>query len=298
MALASSPWPARETSVFQAGSRSWTLGRRTLVLAVVNCTPDSFSDGGVLSSEDAIVRRLWQVAEEGADLVDVGGESTRPGASPVDAEEEWRRIEPALRAARRDGFPLAVSVDTTKQEVARRALAFGAEVINDVSGLRASPGIGELAAQAGAGLVLMHMQGSPRTMQESPRYDDLLGEVYGALESATRAAVAAGVPERRILVDPGVGFGKTVEHNLELIRHVAAFRGLGAGILVGTSRKRFLGALLGDLPVGERLEASLASFAAAVLAGAHAVRVHDVRAAVRAVRIADALRADPEGTGD
>lgn len=297
MTRASSPWPARETSVFQAGSRSWTLGGRTLVLGILNCTPDSFSDGGAFVSEEAILRRLWQVAEEGADLVDVGGESTRPGASPVDAEEEWRRIEPALTAARRDGYPLAVSVDTTKEEVARRALDQGAEVINDVSGLRASPGIGPLAARTGAGLVLMHMRGSPRTMQVDPRYDDLLGEVRAALESSTRAAMAAGVPAHRILVDPGIGFGKTLDHNLELIRGIAFIGGLGAGILVGTSRKRFLGTLLGDLPVGERLEASLASTVAAVLAGAHAVRVHDVRAAVRAVRIADALRMDPGRTG-
>jgi dihydropteroate synthase len=297
MTLASAPWPARKTSVFQAGSRSWALGERTLVLGVVNCTPDSFSDGGALQDDDAVARRMWQVAEEGADLVDVGGESTRPGALSVDVEEEWRRIQPALRAARRDRYPLAVSVDTTKAEVARRALDHGAQVINDVSGLGVSPEIGPLAARAGAGLILMHRKGSPASMQDDPRYDDLLAEVRGALERSTQEALEAGVPAHRILVDPGIGFGKTLAHNLELIRHVAAFGGLGAGILVGTSRKRFLGAILGDLPVGERLEASLASFVAAVLAGAHAVRVHDVRAAVRAVRIADALRSEPEHPG-
>jgi dihydropteroate synthase len=276
----------------QAGSRSWTLGVRTVLFGIVNCTPDSFSDGGLYTEEGAIARRLWQVAEEGADFVDVGGESTRPGSRPVDVEEEWRRIVPALRAARRDGYPLPVSVDTMKEEVARRALDEGALVINDVSGLAASPGIAALAASTGAGLILMHMKGRPRTMQADPRYDDLLGEVRAALEGSARRALDAGVGERSILVDPGIGFGKTLEHNLELLRHVARFAGLGAGVLIGASRKSFLGKLLGDLPVEERLEASLASFAAAVLAGAHALRVHDVRAALRAVRVADALRGD------
>ncbi len=287
-----SPWPARETSVFRAGPHTWELGRVTRVLGILNCTPDSFSDGGAFTSRDAIARRLWQIAEEGADLADVGGESTRPGALPVDAEEEWRRILPALEAARRDGYPIPVSVDTTKPEVARRALDEGAAVINDISGLRGGSAIALIAAARSAGLILMHMKGEPRTMQDDPTYDDLLREVRDFLEAAVAAARGAGVPSDRILVDPGIGFGKTVRHNLEILRGASSFSGLGAGILIGSSRKRFLGALLGDLPVEERLEASLASFTAAVLAGAHAVRVHDVRAAVRAVRIADALRAE------
>ncbi len=285
------PFPARRRSCFRAGARSWELGEVTRVLGIVNCTPDSFSDGGSLATEEAIRRRLWQIAEEGADFADVGGESTRPGASPVGVEEEWSRIYPALREAGRNGYPIAVSVDTTKPEVARRALDEGAVIVNDVSGLRLSGmRMASLAARAGAGLILMHMKGEPRTMQQDPRYADLLGEVRSFLAGAVLKANRAGVGSDRILVDPGIGFGKTLEHNVQLIRRVGLFGDLGAGTLVGTSRKAFLGTLLGGLPVDERLEGSLASFVAAALAGAHVIRVHDVQAAVRAVRVADALR--------
>ncbi len=284
-------WPAREISVFRAGSHLWELGRKTLVLGILNVTPDSFSDGGTFTAHDAIERRLAQIAEDGADLVDIGGESTRPGAAPVSVEDEWRRVLPALRAARRITPPLPVSVDTMKPEVARRALGEGAVVINDVSGLRGGPEIAEIVAGSKAGLILMHMKGEPRTMQIDPRYDDLLGEVRLALAESVGVAERAGVPRERILIDPGIGFGKTVEHNLDLLRNASFFGGLGAGVLIGASRKIFIGKLLGDLPVDERLEGSIASAVAAVLAGAHAVRVHDVRATVRAVRIADALTA-------
>jgi len=283
-------WPIRETSIFRAGSHAWNLGDVTRVMGILNATPDSFYDGGAWMMEDAVERRVWQIAEEGADLIDIGGESTRPGATPIDVEEEWRRIEPALRVATRDGYPLPVSVDTTKPEIARRAVESGASVINDVSGLRAGPEIAEIAAKSGAGLLLMHMKGEPRTMQVDPRYEDLLGEIRSSLAASAGVAERAGVPRERILVDPGIGFGKTREQNVSLLRNVSVFTGIGAGILIGTSRKSFLGALLDGLPPQERLEASLASFAGAILAGAHWIRVHDVRAAVRAARIADALR--------
>jgi dihydropteroate synthase len=285
------PFPARRISIFRAGARSWELGRITRVLGIVNCTPDSFSDGGSLATMDAIRRRLWQIAEEGGDIADIGGESTRPGAAPVGVEEEWSRIEPALREAGSGKYPIAVSVDTMKPEVARRALDQGAVIINDVSGLRLSGlEMASLAARHDAGLILMHMKGEPRTMQRDPRYEDLLGEVRFHLEEAVNKAISEGVASERILVDPGVGFGKTLEQNITLIRGISTFGGLGAGILVGTSRKSFLGMILGGLPVDDRLEGSLASFVVATLAGAHVIRVHDVRAAVRAVRIADALR--------
>ncbi|MFB3908594.1 MAG: dihydropteroate synthase [Candidatus Eisenbacteria bacterium] len=267
------------------------MGRTTRVMAIVNCTPDSFSDGGALASPLAIERRIAEALEDGADFLDIGGESTRPGAPPVPAEEEWARVAPAFEAARRLDCGIPISIDTTKLEVARRALDAGATIVNDVSALRFSPGIAALCAKTGAGLVLMHMRGDPRTMQDDPRYDDVVAEVREALAATVATARAAGVASDRILVDPGIGFGKTVEHNLELIRHAAALDGLGAGILIGSSRKGFIGKLL-DLPVGERLEGSLATFVCAVLAGAHAVRVHDVRAAARAVRIADAVRGD------
>jgi dihydropteroate synthase len=262
----------------------------TRVLGILNCTPDSFSDGGRFTSDESIVRRLWEIAEEGADIVDVGGESTRPGAQPCEVEEEWRRILPALRGARRDGYPLPASVDTTKQEIARRALDHGAVIINDVSGLKTAPGIAPLVAESGAGLIVMHMKGEPRTMQLEPRYDDLIGEVGDNLRASVLRATEAGIEKERILVDPGIGFGKTLAHNLTLIRRLRSFSDIGTGIVIGTSRKSFLGKIL-DLPVDDRTEASIASFVASVLAGAHMVRVHEVRAAVRAVTIADALLA-------
>lgn len=289
----SSVWPAREKTIFRAGPHVWELGRRTLIMGVLNCTPDSFSDGGRWTAEEAITRRLVEIAEEGADVIDIGGESTRPGAEPVDAEEEWRRILPAFRAARREKLAAALSVDTTKLEVARRALAEGAHILNDISGLRTGLDMAAMAAECGAAMVIMHMKGEPRTMQADPRYDDLLGEIRDFLRRGTESARAVGLPAERILVDPGIGFGKTVEHNLELLRNASRFHGLGAGVLIATSRKSFIGKLLGDLPPDDRLEGSLATFVAATLAGAHAVRVHDVRAAARAVRIADAIRGDP-----
>lgn len=261
----------------------------TRVLGILNCTPDSFSDGGSFDDPDTITRRMWEIAEEGADIVDVGGESTRPGAAAVDAETEWRRILPALKTAQKDGYPLPVSVDTMKCEVARRAVDEGAVVINDVSGLRHDPAIAELAAASRAGLIVMHMKGNPRTMQKSPRYDDLIGEITRFLSDSIEIAESAGVGRESILVDPGIGFGKSLDHNLAILRGISTFGDLGAGVVIGTSRKSFLGQLL-DLPVGERLEGSLATFVASVLSGAHMIRVHDVREAVRAVRVADALR--------
>lgn len=259
-------------------------------MGIVNCTPDSFSDGGTLASEADIARRLSRIVEEGGDIADIGGESTRPGSDPVSAAIEWERIAPAFAAARRERIPIALSVDTMKPEVARRALAEGAVIVNDISGLRAGPAIAEDAAAAGAGLVLMHMQGDPKTMQVHPQYGDLIGEVRESLERSVLAAERSGVPRERILVDPGIGFGKTLDMNIELLRGASLFGDLAVGVLIGTSRKGFLGKLTGDAPVADRLESSVASFTAAVLAGAHAIRVHDVKAGRRAAQIADALR--------
>lgn len=286
----SSVWPARETKIFRAGPHVWELGRRTLVMGILNCTPDSFSDGGQCVGDEPITRRVMEIAEQGADVIDIGGESTRPGAEPVDVQEEWLRILPALRAVHREKLAIPISVDTTKPEVARRALDEGAHILNDISALRLGPDMAAMAAGNGAAMILMHMKGEPRTMQADPRYGDLIAEVRASLRASVETAVGVGLPPDRILVDPGICFGKTIAHNLDLLRHASSFHGLGAGVLIGSSRKSFIGKLLGDLPAGERLEGSLATFVAAVLAGAHAVRVHDVRAAVRAVRIADAIR--------
>lgn len=283
--------PPRRPFTLAAGPHRIALGERTLVQAILNCTPDSFFDGGRHPDGDALLRRLEEIEAEGADWIDIGGESTRPGADPVDAEEEWRRIAPALDLARRR-TSLPVSVDTTKPEVARRALGAGAVILNDVSGLQFAPEMAELAAAHGAALILMHMRGEPGTMQADPRYDDLVAEVRRFLGSAAASAEARGVGRGSVLLDPGIGFGKTVEHNCELIRRTPDIASLGYPILIGASRKSFIGAIL-DAGVDERLEGSLAAHAAAALAGAHVVRVHDVLATVRAVRVIDALRRTP-----
>lgn len=281
--------PPRASFTLEAGSFRLELGRRTLVMGVLNCTPDSFSDGGVHLSPDAAARRLEEILEQGGDLCDIGGESSRPGAAPVSAEEEWARVEPAFREAQRRRYPLPLSIDTTKAEVARRAIEHGAVLINDISGLRFEPGLAGLAARSGAGLILMHMKGEPRTMQEDPVYEDVVAEVASFLRQSALAAEERGVAGSRVVIDPGIGFGKTMEHNLELIRRIGELAPLGYPVLIGASRKAFIGRIL-DLPVEDRVEGSVAAHVAAVLAGAHVVRAHDVGATVRGVRVADAVR--------
>jgi dihydropteroate synthase len=259
---------------------------RPSVVGVVNVTPDSFSDGGVFLRREAAVAQAHGHLEEGAALVDIGGESTRPGSEGVSLDEELRRVLPVLEALQ--GFP--VSIDTSKAEVARRALALGAVMVNDVTALRADPDLAGAVADAGAYLCLMHMLGEPRTMQDDPRYDDVVSDVCAFLEERLEAAVAAGVPEERICLDPGIGFGKTVEHNLELLARLGELVALGRPVLVGASRKRFLGRILGE---PEALTGPLtAGVAVAVLAyerGASLFRVHDVREHVEALAAARAV---------
>ncbi|HZB85878.1 MAG TPA: dihydropteroate synthase [Gaiellaceae bacterium] len=256
---------------------------RPSVLGVVNVTPDSFSDGARFLSPDVAVAQARRLLEEGAALVDVGGESTRPGAENVSLDEELRRIVPVLEGL--EGAPL--SVDTSKAEVARRALALGAVMVNDVTALRADPELAGVVAEGGSYLCLMHMLGEPRTMQVDPRYDDVVADVCAFLEERLAFAVAAGIPEERICLDPGIGFGKTVEHNLELLARLDELVALGRPVLVGASRKRFLGRLLGD---PDALTGPVAaSVAVAVLAyerGASLFRVHDVREHVEALAAA------------
>jgi dihydropteroate synthase len=259
-------------------------------MGIVNCTPDSFYDGGRCAGAQAAVARYHQVIDEGADMVDVGGESTRPGASPVTAEEEWERVGPVVAAARQTGHPVPLSIDTTKHDVARRALDAGAAIVNDVSGLRSDPRLADLAARYGAGLILMHMRGTPRTMQDNPRYGDVVGEIREELGTSVGIASAHGVAADQIIVDPGVGFGKTAQHNLEIINRLGELTSMGCPVLIGCSRKSFIGAVL-DLPPEQRLEGTLAAHTAAALHGAHMVRAHDVRAHRRAMGIADALLA-------
>ena|GEM_PF-65452 len=263
------------------------IGRRTAVMGVLNVTPDSFSDGGLHLDPEAAVARARQMVTEGVDIIDVGGESTRPGARPVPAAEELERVLPVIeRLAGEVVAPL--SIDTYKADVAERALAAGAHLINDVSGLRFDPGIADVAAAHDAPLVLMHMRGTPQDMQLNPTYDDVVADILDFLDGAIARAVQAGVPRDQLLVDPGIGFGKTLDHNLELLRELAAFGLTGCPVLLGPSRKSFIGRLL-DLPPVERVEGTLAAVALGVQAGAAVVRVHDVEAARRTARVADAI---------
>ena len=256
-------------------------------MGVVNVTPDSFFDGGVnLDSADAIASARGMVAE-GAAIVDVGGESTRPGAEPVPLDEELRRVAPVLEAG---GAELPVSIDTAKSEVARLAVALGAEMVNDVTALRGDPDMAEAVAESGAYLCLMHMQGEPRTMQSKPTYEDVVAEVASFLEGRLAFAVAAGVAEERICLDPGIGFGKTVEHNFELIRRLDELTALGRPVVVGFSRKSSLGRILGDPEATTGpLSASIAAAVAAYERGATILRVHDVREHVEALAAAQAV---------
>jgi dihydropteroate synthase len=260
---------------------------RPSVMGVLNVTPDSFSDGGLHFGDPAAAARSARaMAEAGAAIVDVGGESTRPGAEGVGLDEELRRIVPVLELL--EGVP--VSIDTAKAEVARRALALGAELVNDVTALRGDPELAGVVAESGAYLCLMHMRGEPRTMQRDPVYEDVAAEVTAFLEERLRAAVDAGVPEERICLDPGIGFGKTVAHNLELLRRLDVVAGLGRPLLVGVSRKSSLGRLLGDSEATRgTLAASLGAAVSAFDHGAAIFRVHDVREHVEALTVAAAV---------
>jgi dihydropteroate synthase len=260
---------------------------RPSVMGIVNVTPDSFFDGGVNFGADDAIASARRMVEEGAAIVDVGGESTRPGAEPVPPEEELRRVLPVLEAV---GGELPVSIDTAKAEVARRTLALGAELVNDVTALRGDPSMAETVAASGAYVCLMHMQGEPRTMQASPSYADVVAEVASFLEERMRFAVSAGIAEERICLDPGIGFGKTVEHNFELIRRLDELAALGRPVVVGFSRKSSLGRILGDPDATTGpLSASIAAAVAAYERGATILRVHDVREHVEALATARAV---------
>lgn len=262
-------------------------GQRTLVMGVLNVTPDSFSDGGQHADPESAAAWARQMVADGADIIDVGGESTRPGAEPVPAEEELRRILPVIRRIH-DTCPVPISVDTYKASVAAAAVEAGARIINDIGGLTLDPGIADVAARTGAFLVVMHIRGTPQTMQQNIQYGDVVAEIIAFLRRQLQAAEDAGVPRERLIADPGIGFGKTAQHNLEILRRLAEFSVLGVPILVGTSRKGFIGQVLG-LPVDQRLEGTAATVAAAILNGAAIVRVHDVAPMVRVARMTDAI---------
>jgi dihydropteroate synthase len=261
---------------------------RPLVMGILNVTPDSFSDGGRYLDPDAALAQARRLVEEGADMLDVGGESTRPGAAAVDAASEVQRVIPVVQALR-EAFDVPISVDTSKPEVMREAVAAGADLINDVRALR-EPGALEAALASGAAVCLMHMLGEPRTMQQAPHYGDVVGEVRDFLAVQMQACLDAGLPTERLLVDPGFGFGKTLAHNLSLLKHLDRLGDLGAPLLVGMSRKTMIGQIL-DLPVEERQTGSIAAALIAAEKGAAILRVHDVRPTVEALQVLQAVQA-------
>ncbi len=273
--------------VWRVGERAFDCSERTLVMAILNVTPDSFSEDGRYFDPEEAVRHAVQMVADGADLVDVGGESTRPGSDPVPADEEIRRVLPVIERIVEQNPDLPISIDTRKAEVADRALAAGATIVNDVSA-GGDPEMFDVVHKHDAAIVLMHMKGEPKTMQQSPEYEDVVGEVHEYLRERIEAAEFAGIEAERIAIDPGIGFGKNLEHNLELMRRIDAFLDLGRPLLVGPSRKRFIGTIL-DVPEDERVEGTVGAVAWLVSRGAHVVRVHDVREVVRAVRVIDAI---------
>ena len=279
------------TKEWQIKDRRLPIGERTLIMGVLNVTPDSFSDGGEFFSPDKAVEHAEQMIAEGADIIDVGGESTRPGGEPITPEEECARVVPVIAAlAKRSATP--ISIDTTKSEVARAALDAGAAIVNDISALRFDFYVADEVARTGAGLVLMHSRGTPATMHRLPPVADIIAELISSLRSSINMAERRGVKRESVAIDPGIGFGKSQEQNVELIAKLAqvtnAFPDLP--LLIGTSRKSFIGKVLDGLPADQRLYGTLATITAAILRGADIVRVHDVKATVETVRLADAVR--------
>jgi dihydropteroate synthase len=259
------------------------------LMGIVNVTPDSFSDGGLFLDPERAIAHGRDLAAAGADILDVGGESTRPGAEPVDAAEELRRVEPVVEALATDAGPgVAVSIDTAKAAVAAVALDAGAEIVNDVTALRSDPELAGLCADRGCTVVLMHMLGTPRTMQDDPRYDDVVDDVKAFLVARIETAAAAGIAEERIWIDPGIGFGKTAAHNLELLRRLGELRDLGRPVVIGPSRKSFIGRLTGR-EVRERIGGTIAASVIALARGADVLRVHDVAELRDAVATAEAI---------
>jgi dihydropteroate synthase len=273
--------------------RSLPYGERTLVMGVLNITPDSFSDGGQFFAFDRAMAQAEQMIQEGADIIDVGGESTRPGSEFVSEAEELRRVLPVIeRVASSASIP--ISIDTTKPSVARAALEAGAEIVNDISGLRFDPAIADEVARGNAGLILMHSRGTPKDMQQMPPVADIMSEVISGLRQSVAIAEQHNLPREGIAIDPGIGFGKTAEQNVELIAKLdqLAREFPDLPLMIGTSRKSFIGKLLDGAPTHERLHGTIASIVAAVMNGAQIIRVHDVKPAVEVVKVADAIRAE------
>jgi dihydropteroate synthase len=273
---------------WQLRTRMLEFSARPLVMGILNVTPDSFSDGGHFLDAERAIERGLAMAEDGADIIDIGGESTRPYAQPVPEEEELRRVEHVVRELSRQ-IAVPISIDTTKALVAERSLAAGAEIINDISGLEADPRMLEVALSSGAGICAMHMRGTPQTMQDDPRYEDVVAEIHEYLRQRRDTLEAAGIARERICLDPGIGFGKTHAHNLELLRNVGQFHSLGCPLLVGHSRKGFIAHVIQDREA-DRLPGTIGVACALALAGVQVIRVHDVAAVRQALLLFEASR--------
>lgn len=283
------------SGVFVLSGRVWPLAARVHIMGVLNVTPDSFSDGGRYTNPDAAVAHALRMVEQGADVLDIGAESTKPGALPIDQEEERRRLIPIVRAICRQ-TTIPVSIDTTKASIAQQALDAGAALINDISALRFDARMGEVVAKSGAGLILMHMQGNPQTMQHAAQYTDVVEEVRQFLKTRLDAAKESGIPPERILLDPGIGFGKNCQHNVVLLDRLDALLTLGRPLVVGVSRKAFIGKILGR-PIDERLMGTAGAVAVAVMKGARMVRVHDVAPIRDVVKMIEAIQSHQQSAG-
>ncbi|MBI5196544.1 MAG: dihydropteroate synthase [Nitrospirae bacterium] len=269
--------------------------KRTYVMGILNVTPDSFSDGGLYFDKAKAIEQALKMEEEGADIIDVGGESTRPGAEKISAKEEIKRVVPVIEAITKK-IKIPVSIDTYKSEVAKAALFAGASMVNDISGLRFDRKMPSVIAKNKVPVCIMHIKGTPLNMQKNPTYTSFIPEIVDYLHEGIEIARSAGIADDKIIIDPGIGFGKTVEHNLEIIRRLNEFSGFEKPILLGPSRKSFIGSLLGGLPADERLEGTASATAIGIFNGANIIRVHDVKAMVRVARIADAIKTGFEGS--
>ena len=274
--------------LFEAKGKKWLLEKQTLVMGILNITPDSFYDGEKYLKKEEAVKKALRMMEAGADIIDVGGESSRPGSQPVSVNEELKRVIPVIKQVAKIS-DIVVSVDTTKAEVAKQAIEAGAQIVNDISALRFDPRMAKICAEKKAGVVLMHMRGTPATMQTDVNYHDLMSDIFNHLEKRIAFAVKAGIKRQRIAIDPGIGFGKSPEDNLKIINRLSEFKALGRPIILGTSRKSFIGKILG-LDAKDRLEGSIATIAAGILHGASIVRVHDVKEARMAADMIDAIK--------
>jgi len=268
---------------------SLDFSKRTYLMGILNVTPDSFSEGGTYFDKYLAIKRAYEMVEEGADIIDIGGESTRPGSEPVPLEEEIRRTIPVIEAIAKD-IKIPISIDTYKAEVARRALDAGASMVNDISGLRADPDMPKVISEYKAPVVIMHVKGTPKNMQVNPVYEALIPEIMDYLRMSIRLAVKFGIDEDKIIIDPGIGFGKTFDHNLEIIKNLHEFTLLEKPVMIGPSRKAFIGKILGDAPASERLEGTAAAVAISILNGANIIRVHDVKEMKKVALVADAVK--------